>query len=624
LSVFHGSSPGPASHHITIVSLVVAHALVLTRAAGGLRRPRVSTLARGTEYPGRPDVPPIDVSRRAFDRIAWAPDGRLGGIRLENLVEVWDPSQPDAPPVVLKRHLGALPREVDIAWAPDGRLATGDEDGFVRVWDPSQPDALPVVLEGDGFVSCVTSVAWAPDGRLASGHYDGLVRVWDPTHPNPPNLVLEGGKTEAESVAWAPDGRLAASYRDGVVRVWELRRPPPLPNLVLKGHGGQVDLLAWAPDGRLASWSNFGVVRAFDPCRPATPPVGFRHGERVRRLAWASDGRLQIHYGVLRWPDAPLEAARLWDPRWPDAPIVTLDRDAEMVDSVETPPDERLTTRAGGLVHVCAPRRPGRSVVVPRSLGWNSHRATVVEAVTPGGPVIALHPFLRTDVAVVLPGSEHVPPQPLDAERPARRRVVRADRVATLADGALHLYQPTEGGDVWKATALPGLYPACLAPNVDGDLVLQGPDLRALEALLDAVPTVPPPAWSALPVPFRVVDGQLRALGHDVDLARMSEVHTATPLKDGHWVVAGTDGVLVLVAPDGRHALRFRLRGTDGPRTEPVRQLAVIEDALVVGFEDAEPVRVRLPRFDTPLRIGRGGTPPPAGPRLLAGPVRQE
>jgi hypothetical protein len=84
------------------------------------------------------------------------------------------------------------------------------------------------------------------------------------------------------------------------------------------------------------------------------------------------------------------------------------------------------------------------------------------------------------------------------------------------------------------------------------------------------------------------------------------------------------EGVLVLVAPDGQHAVRFRLRGADGPRTEPVRQLAVVDDALIVAFEDAEPVRVRLPRFDAPLRIGRGGTTPPAGPRLLAGPVRQE
>jgi hypothetical protein len=401
------------------------------------------------------------------------------------------------------------------------------------------------------------------------------VRVWDPRRPDAPPIVLAGHRSGVWSVAWAPDGRLASGSRDGTVRVWDPRRPDA-PPLVLTGHTATVRSVAWAPDGRLASGSSDGTVRVWDPRRSDAPPVVLTgHTATVRSVAWAPDGRLASGSTDL--------TVRVWDPS-----------------------------------------HPTRSLVVPRALGWGGRRLTIALSWTPNAVAVALHPFLGTDVAVVLPGSEHLPPQPLDAARPARRRVVRADRVATLADGALHLYHQTDGGDVWKATALPGLYPACLGPNVDGDLVLQGPDLRALEALLDAVPTESPPAWSALPTPFRVVDGQLRALGHDVDLARIAEVHTAAALKDGHWVLGGADGVLVLVAPDGQHALRFRLRGTDGPRTESVGQIAVVEDTLFVSFDGAEPVRARLPRFGAALRIGRGGTTPPAGPRLLAGPVRPD
>ncbi len=110
-----------------------------------------------------------------------------------------------------------------VAFSPDGTtLASGSTDSTVRLWDLTQPDAAPIILRGHD--DAVRSVAFSLDGAtLASGSNDYTVRVWDlmrldvaPTIHNHEDVV--------HSVVFSPDGAMLASGSwDTTVRLWEWR-----------------------------------------------------------------------------------------------------------------------------------------------------------------------------------------------------------------------------------------------------------------------------------------------------------------------------------------------------------------------------------------------------------------
>ena len=57
-------------------------------------------------------------------------------------------------------------------------LATGSADGNVRLWDLSNAQLPPVVLRGH--TDAITSVAFDPaSGKLASSSNDSTIRIWD-------------------------------------------------------------------------------------------------------------------------------------------------------------------------------------------------------------------------------------------------------------------------------------------------------------------------------------------------------------------------------------------------------------------------------------------------------------
>ncbi len=209
--------------------------------------------------------------------VAFSPDGHIMATGGNNIVILWDltnPTQPHRLGQPLTSHTG---RVFSVAFAPDGHtLATGGGDRVI-LWDltnPTQPHPLGQPLTGHS-----GPVAFSHDGQtLATGSNNNTVTLWDVTNrlqPNPLGRPLTGHTDEVTSVAFAPDGHtLATGGNDDNVILWDLTNPIQPHPLLLSSveHIGGVSSVAFTPDGNtLATSGGDGRVILWDDTNRLQP-----------------------------------------------------------------------------------------------------------------------------------------------------------------------------------------------------------------------------------------------------------------------------------------------------------------------------------------------------------------
>ena len=238
--------------------------------------------------------------------VAFSPDGQqIASGSTDQMVRVWDLTNPAAEPLVLNGHSGGVS---SVAFAPNGQqIASGSSDETVRVWDLANPAAEVLLLRGH--IGWVNSVTFSPDGQqIASSGEDETVRVWDLTNPTAELLLLSGHIDQVNSVTFSPDGQqIASGSYDQTVRLWDLANPA-VESLLLSGHTGGVTSVAFAPDGQqIASSGEDETVRVWDLANLAAEPLVLSgHTGGVNSVAFAPDGQ-QIASGsddgtVRVWP----------------------------------------------------------------------------------------------------------------------------------------------------------------------------------------------------------------------------------------------------------------------------------------------------------------------------------
>jgi WD40 repeat protein len=294
------------------------------------------------------EVRSLPANGKAFEAVAWSPDGKLLAAGDDEQVILWNAASYDMlhPPL-------ETPGKGLLAFSPDGRTlftarcdcTKGQRHAFTR-WEVTTGKAqttreLPThgsvpffCLSRDGrtvFVSyrnlaeprigaydaetgqerfplrghsaAVLSMAFSPNGlTLASGSSDRTARLWDlagwqPGERFPPVRTLEDHTNEVWSVSFSPDGKLLGSGgRDGWIFLRDATSGRKLHELA--GHSPAGSNLTFSPDGRtLAAGGQDGTVNRWD-VSSAQPKEPFRwHVGEVRSVAFSPDGRLMASGG---------------------------------------------------------------------------------------------------------------------------------------------------------------------------------------------------------------------------------------------------------------------------------------------------------------------------------------
>lgn len=126
-----------------------------------------------------PDDPPMAIPVSVTDMVA-LDDGRMVSAArdgFQNLIHVWDPAQPDAPPATRLANSATS----SMLLLSDGRVISGYQDGRIHIWNPN--DANDFDIEYTGHTDTIWTFFELADGRIVSGSEDSKLHIWDPTCP---------------------------------------------------------------------------------------------------------------------------------------------------------------------------------------------------------------------------------------------------------------------------------------------------------------------------------------------------------------------------------------------------------------------------------------------------------
>jgi WD40 repeat protein len=200
-------------------------------------------------------------------RLALSPDGRTlataGYWYLDSSVQLWDLSNPGAPPVSLFHNHG-VQEEVAVwglDWSPAGSLSVTssglDEVQSINVINltGSGGDAYLSADEGN-----YGSVAFNSDEHtLAAAGYDGAT-VWN---YETETLIAAPFGGWINDVAFSPDGTtLATAGQDGTIRLWDVATVSQLGTPLQDT--GPVESVAFSPDGNTLASAGYGGVHLWN------------------------------------------------------------------------------------------------------------------------------------------------------------------------------------------------------------------------------------------------------------------------------------------------------------------------------------------------------------------------
>ncbi len=191
------------------------------------------------------------------------------------LVQLWDMSMPEQPPLNLAGHERIVQ---GLAFSPDGaRVATGSQDGLAKVWDVATGENLFTLAGHHGFVG---GLAFSPDAtHLATASSDGAVRIWDANTAGGGEWLTLASGQRIHDVDLSPDEqRLALGSRNSPATVWDINTGELL--LTLSGDAGGVYRVDFSPDGtQIATAGADNVVRVWDADTGETLLAFSGHGE---------------------------------------------------------------------------------------------------------------------------------------------------------------------------------------------------------------------------------------------------------------------------------------------------------------------------------------------------------
>ncbi len=361
-------------------------------------------------------------------RIAFSPNGRtlaIGGH--DNLVRLWDVSDPALPVARPDLHGGRKGLDT-VAFSPDGTtLAAGDGDGVITLWDVSDPIRPRSGTRLTGHTFSVGGLSFSPDGQtLASVSTDGATRKPDANAPKDSTVRLwaVSGSDRTSTLttlptegtfppSFSPDSRLLAAGGNPTT-VWRIDdRTGPRLAATVESFNAEGQAAVFGPDGRTL-FSGLPVV-AWDMADPATPR---KVTPEVTRLVGAKGVGLNpvlpllaTGAGAMQPEQVELGTVQLWDigDRARPALMDTLGGTMAGMQAISFSPDGGLLaapTGAGAvrLWHVTRNTRPtvagdiamaGRSATAlafgPRGrtllVGDDSGAITTWDVMRPGRPV---------------------------------------------------------------------------------------------------------------------------------------------------------------------------------------------------------------------------------------------
>ncbi len=265
----------------------------------------------------------------------FSPDGQLATAGGDQLIYIWDPTQPGQPLKTLTGHQGPIG---DLAFTADGkRLLAGDWDGAIKDWDVAKGKerdpmtgqrgrvmSLAVSADGKTLASgnhfgeakshlgevrvgdlagrregrtykvhkhAVTALALPADGQVVyTGSRDGTVKMITPLTGT--EIFALKGDTPIGALALHPaGGLLAVGDGAGGLKLYDVSAKSLVLRRSLEGHKTAVTALAFSPDGQhLVSADADGSVALW-------PSTGGRYLEahklpgQVNGVSFAPDGR---------------------------------------------------------------------------------------------------------------------------------------------------------------------------------------------------------------------------------------------------------------------------------------------------------------------------------------------
>jgi len=197
--------------------------------------------------------------RSSGQAIAFNPDGTIlasGGY--DNLIRLWDLTDPGSKPVILRGHKRIV---YSLVFSPDGTTLASGSWGDIHLWDMTDPDYNFVVLSGHK--GSVSNLAFSPDGNvLVSGDQYSTIQVWDLTDIEAEPMLLDAHQDGITGIAFSSNGEnLATSSRDGNLLLWDATNFEATPITLSEADSHFISNIAFDPDGTtLASNGEDGII----------------------------------------------------------------------------------------------------------------------------------------------------------------------------------------------------------------------------------------------------------------------------------------------------------------------------------------------------------------------------
>lgn len=137
---------------------------------------------------------------------------------LDNIVQVWDLTQPDQAALQLPAATASIHT---LSFSPDGSklaLAIDDMEAGLEIWNLRDVQADPLKLQG--YLDRINVLAFRPDGQALAAGSANQIQIWDLSQPDATPVSLDGHDDTVLALAFSPDSRVIATGGGTTTRIW--------------------------------------------------------------------------------------------------------------------------------------------------------------------------------------------------------------------------------------------------------------------------------------------------------------------------------------------------------------------------------------------------------------------